>query len=118
MAEHTAIDDQRAIVERIQAKAKEEKISIDEAAKRLKIPVSRYYRFQARIKKAGVSAQVRTTRPYKKRDSQKDKPASNGVHVRELRDQIAELSLENAQLRAELLQVLLENRRMRLAQEQ
>jgi hypothetical protein len=120
----------RELVERVREKAHADHLSIDVAAKQLGISPAQYYAAQkkhgmispaksrARRKRlmAGRGAKRKPAVSRRRRGTETD-GSPRGVNARDLRSQIGALTLENGQLREELLEVLLENRQFRKEQE-
>jgi hypothetical protein len=86
-------------------------------AKKLGVSIYKYYAALSQIKKTTGRSEPRHSKRVAIRAATVNPPAhagnGRGVNVRELREQIETLNKENAQLREELLDVLIENRHMR-----
>lgn len=112
-----AIDQARELAEKVRTTAREGNISIPAAAKKAGVPIYKYYAALSQIKKTTGHSEPRLNKRATIRAATVSPPihADNGrgVNVRELREQIETLNKENAQLREELLDVLIENRHMR-----
>ena len=115
MTERMVTEEGTEVVESVRNKAKQENITIPQAAQKLNIPVHRYYKFLGEMNKGrgGKAAKTRHPKPRAAKVSQEPDASGRSVNVRELRDQIARLTEENGKLREELLDVLLENRHLR-----